>query len=127
MSYKIKHLLLASGCYVLLAIGSYLVISMAFTGGVIDPMWIVYTIQWPIIGIVSHITYIIRSLRRQSKKPSFGYIFLGVADLGNAIIGAFILATATDPQSMINYWCAMGATLVLSMLISIDVFHKISP
>lgn len=120
-----RYLLFSILIYCALASWVYAVHKKA-TSGIIDPAWSIFVIQWPVVAVISLIVYIVRLVRRDKDKVTFGYVFLGVTDFCNAAIGMIMLSEATDPKSLLSFWCAMAATLILSLLISINIFYKVS-
>ena len=89
-------------------------------GGIISPLWGFYIIEWPLIGFLALILYILRLLKVIKKKAPFGYVFLCVANLCNSAIGAYMLL-ANSTSGMLNIWLAIGASACLSFLIAIDI------
>jgi len=90
--------------------------------GVISIAGVLFILDWLIFGILGIIAFFLRKARIL-RTTQFGYVFLGVANLANAIWGASVLwSNSTGDADMTAVWFQLGATLCISFLILTDIF-----
>jgi len=89
---------------------------------VISIAGVLFILDWLIFGILGIIAFFLRKARIL-RTTQFGYVFLGVANLANAIWGASVLwSNSTGDADMTAVWFQLGATLCISFLILTDIF-----
>jgi hypothetical protein len=89
-------------------------------GGVVGIGWAFYYLEWIACSWVGLFVFVLRKVNLFKGRASFFYIFLGVANLCNAICGALLLWVVTGQNDAASTWLELGATGVIGFLILVD-------
>jgi hypothetical protein len=119
MTNTLQKFLWSIAIFGLLAFLSYSTI-FVLRNGTISPAAVIYFIEWPSIAVIGIIAFILRKLNVIRNKALSIYIFLGVANAGNAFIGAYFLILGHSNGGLLYFWLRLSATAVIALLIITD-------
>jgi hypothetical protein len=104
-----------------------LVVIVLFLGrlqrtGIISTAWVLFIFAWLVFATCGFILGTLRILNIFTKKQSQIYVFLAIANLGNAIIGAILYHHPDPTTNATLIWLLLGITFCLASLMLIDIF-----
>jgi hypothetical protein len=117
--YKIGLSLLIIGLLTLFVIGRFY--NPQAKLGAAFSIYLIYILEWAIFGVLGLIIIILRQLRIIKEKEYFAYIFIGAANLANAVYGIYWLTKVFPQPAPLQYWALVGGTACLAFLIFVDV------
>jgi hypothetical protein len=97
-------------------------LSSTTTEGIISLGWVIYFFEWCVIGALGLIALFLKWIKILNPGKGFIYTFIGVANICNAICGAYMLYEGRHANEMARYWALLGATFCIGFLILVDVF-----
>jgi hypothetical protein len=107
--------------------GSIYILGKLQKDGVVSNAWVLYYLEWIAAGCLGLILFIVSIAKQSRTKKSFFYVFIGVANFGNAIVGLLLLRSPGGVSDSTGSWLQLGATALLAILIIGDVLMNDNP
>jgi len=89
--------------------------------GIISLEWTIYFFEWCALGATGLALLLLKWVKVLTTSNHFLYAFIGVANICNAICGAYMLYLGRHMSEMTNYLALLGATLCIGFLILVDI------
>lgn len=119
MTLKLQRILLSLALFSSVSLICHLLSSTAT--GIISVEWTIYFVEWCVLGALGLAFLLLKWLKIINTPKHFLYTFIGVANICNAICGAYMLYQGRNMNEMTNYLALLGATLCVGFLILVDI------
>jgi hypothetical protein len=87
--------------------------------GIISMAGVFFIFEWLVMAVIGIIALILRKAN-VLKRTNFFYTFLGVSNLCNALVIAFVIWMGGERDFMTSTWLRAGATMCLGVLMVVD-------